>query len=61
MELSEKLALIIEEAQRYIKKNPPVYYGDPDKLTPEMIDQTIRMQDERAVHDEVIRILRSMP
>ena len=58
--ISERLALMLEEAERRVNNNGIVCRGDPDHMTKEQIDREVkRARDEMIVH-ELDKMLRGL-
>lgn len=59
--ISERLALMLEEAERRVSLRPVMCTGDPDHMSPEAIEATVKRTRDGMIADEMNKMLRGLP
>lgn len=59
--ISERLALMLEEAERRVSLKPVNCMGDPDYMSPEAIDWVIKRERDNMILNEMTKMLRNLP
>lgn len=58
--ISERLALMLEEAERRVQGRSVICYGDPDCMTKEQVAASINRRRDEMIAEEMDRMLRAL-